>query len=263
MLKKSKNVPALWIAVLLLTTSPALAELSCKDPEQPQGPSRKPFTFKDFPKDLGCNFLGLFSSDNLMPLIIGSAATGVGAAFDGDSQDFFANGSRLGPGDGIFGERLGAGWTISASIAGLMAIGHFRNDQRMQAMSYSMAQGFVMTGLLTMGTKRAVGRWRPDGSDNRSFPSGHASQSFAFAAILSHYYPKARIPAYLTAGFVAASRVDHDVHFASDVIAGAALGYIVGRTVVRRSSKNSPVSWIPYASPSRREVGFLFRAQFK
>jgi membrane-associated phospholipid phosphatase len=48
-----------------------------------------------------------------------------------------------------------------------------------------------------------------------------------------HYGWKLGVPAYLVAGIVGASRIDQDKHYLSDVLAGATLGYIVGRTVVR------------------------------
>jgi hypothetical protein len=41
----------------------------------------------------------------------------------------------------------------------------------------------------------------------------------------------------LVAGLVGASRLEQDKHYLSDVVAGATLGYIVGRTVVRLNSR--------------------------
>ena len=67
----------------------------------------------------------------------------------------------------------------------------------------------------------------------------------------AHYYPKTWIPAYLTAGLIGASRLEKNNHYLSDIMAGATLGYIVGRTVVRNtdSLRNSPqVTWMPFLS---------------
>jgi membrane-associated phospholipid phosphatase len=47
------------------------------------------------------------------------------------------------------------------------------------------------------------------------------------------------VPAYLLAGVVGASRIQQDKHHLSDVLAGATLGYIVGRTTVRVN--NAPI----------------------
>jgi membrane-associated phospholipid phosphatase len=67
-----------------------------------------------------------------------------------------------------------------------------------------------------------------------SFPSGHASTAFTLAAVAErHFGWKVGLPAYSVAGLVAVSRLQRNKHYLSDVIAGATLGYIVGRTVVR------------------------------
>lgn len=65
-----------------------------------------------------------------------------------------------------------------------------------------------------------------------SFPSGHASSAFTFAGVASEnddlwplYYALATV--------VAASRVHVKIHHASDVIAGAALGFALSRLVRR------------------------------
>jgi undecaprenyl-diphosphatase len=61
-----------------------------------------------------------------------------------------------------------------------------------------------------------------------SFPSGHATSAFSAAALLSE--EDALWPLYYAiAGVVATSRVYVKVHHASDVVAGAALGALMGR----------------------------------
>ena len=79
--------------------------------------------------------------------------------------------------------------------------------------------------------KYAVNRTRPNG-DPRSFPSGHATASFATAMVLQeHYGWKLGVPAFLLATYVGAERVTQQKHWPSDVVAGATLGIISGRTV--------------------------------
>ena len=58
-----------------------------------------------------------------------------------------------------------------------------------------------------------------------SFPSGHAATSFACAATLSFMLPRHAAPVlYALAAAIAYSRVYVGVHYALDVMAGAALG---------------------------------------
>jgi membrane-associated phospholipid phosphatase len=105
-------------------------------------------------------------------------------------------------------------------------------------MTYDMLDASIVNLGYTEAIKAAVGRERPNQQDNKSFPSGHTSNSFALAAVAErHYGWKVGVPAYLAAGLVGASRLHEDKHWLSDVVAGATLGYVVGRTVVRVNSR--------------------------
>lgn len=64
-------------------------------------------------------------------------------------------------------------------------------------------------------------------SEMNSFPSGHTSSSIACAAILYKYLPKRwGILAYVLAILIAFSRLYVGVHYPSDILAGAAVGWI-------------------------------------
>jgi membrane-associated phospholipid phosphatase len=94
-----------------------------------------------------------------------------------------------------------------------------------------LSEGFVQT------IKVAVRRERPRDvggalSNSYSFPSGHATITFAAATVLQqHLGYKAAIPTYTVASYVAMSRLHDNRHFASDVIFGAAMGVMIGRSV--------------------------------
>ncbi len=84
----------------------------------------------------------------------------------------------------------------------------------------------------TMRPAMVVRCLRLDGSSSTSFPSGHSSGTFASAAVLHHHYGwKAGLPAHGMASWVAASRLNENRHFLSNVAFGAAVGLLGVRTV--------------------------------
>lgn len=89
--------------------------------------------------------------------------------------------------------------------------------------------------LVTVGLKEAFPETRPDGSDRKSFPSGHTSLSFAGAATLQNRYGwKVGLPAQLVASFVGFARVKADKHHWYDVVVGAAIGEASGFLITSR-----------------------------
>lgn len=185
--------------------------------------------------NLGRGAIGVFDLDNLGPLVVGTMATGFGAIYDGDVRDAIAD-----P-DNDFGKIVGEGTdpvVVGAVVTGVFVGGRLVEDPRFRAMSYDLLDAVVVTWAYTSVLKRAVGRERPNGQNDKSFPSGHSSNAFALATVAErHYGWKVGVPAYALASAVAVSRLQRDKHYLSDVVAGAAIGYIVGRTVVRVNSE--------------------------
>src|SRR4029079_17415842 len=64
--------------------------------------------------------------------------------------------------------------------------------------------------------------------DQFSFPSGHTITAFSVAVSLGLFYPAMLIGLLFCALSVALSRILLGMHFLSDVLAGAALGSILG-----------------------------------
>lgn len=68
-----------------------------------------------------------------------------------------------------------------------------------------------------------------------SFPSGHTTEAFALASVVSAHAPEpwVQAAAYGLASLVGAARIEQNAHWTSDVVAGALLGTFTGRAVVR------------------------------
>ena len=92
--------------------------------------------------------------------------------------------------------------------------------------------------VLVLAVKAGVERPRPAttipqadplmGAGGWSFPSGHAATAFAGAVALSYLWRRGAPLFFLLAAAIAFSRVYVGVHFPGDVLAGAALGAVVG-----------------------------------
>lgn len=70
-----------------------------------------------------------------------------------------------------------------------------------------------------------------------AFPSRHTAMSFAAAAVLSSYYNDhvwVGVTSFTLASLVALSQMHEDEHWASDILAGAALGYAIGKLVINK-----------------------------
>jgi membrane-associated phospholipid phosphatase len=214
-------------------------------------------TLAAFPRNLGKSFVGVFTKDNLTPFVLGAAASGVGrrvdqtaqTAFEGSAERFGTTGATVG------GLKVMAPLTLS-----LFAAGRFAPNGAFRAFSYDATQAMLVNGVSTEILKKAATRTRPDGSNRRSFPSGHTSSAFALATVAKrHYGWKAGVPSYLAASAIGFSRIERSKHHLSDVVAGATLGIITGRTVVRtnggREGRQRTFSLAPMTDPQGAGVG--------
>lgn len=142
-----------------------------------------------------------------------------------------------------------SGWVlVPTGIAGIGAL-----LMSVHAASAAMRRGYAVirdralfifaavaaTGLTAAFFKQVLGRARPSLYEARGaidfellafshkqagFPSGHATSIVALAVALALLFPRFRWPALALGAVVAFSRVPVGAHYASDVVAGAALG---------------------------------------
>lgn len=190
-----------------------------------------------FPTKLTDDLPHLFCDENIVPFAVGGLATSLDwAILDGpnrlaadlqgwNTQPLFD-----------FGNFYGEGWVEGGGALGSWGLGALTNDLRLQEFGRDAAESLIDATVLVTGLKYAVGRERPDGSDNLSFPSGHAITAFCFAPVVTKYWGwEAGAPAYLFATVTALARVEGYHHYMSDVLAGATLGIVIGNAVVYSS----------------------------
>jgi membrane-associated phospholipid phosphatase len=132
--------------------------------------------------------------------------------------------------------------------------------------SYSLAMIFVRIPKNLIGRKRPDA-WPPSTPFNWdgpfrgvSFPSGHTTASFAIASVIANQYRDHKwvpITAYSVATLAGLSRIYENRHWLSDVIAGAAIGTLVGNLVSHRTS-NSKLSLTPFGNGNFQGVRLAY-----
>jgi len=146
-------------------------------------------------------------------------------------------------------------WPTAAAIAALAVLLRQERSRKLSA-AYQYAIGLLalifasvaVTSLIVNALKLAIGRARPKlfdtlgavefspfsgSSDFASFPSGHAANIFALAVALGFVLPRGRYLLLAFASAVAASRFMTAKHYLTDVIAGAAIGWLVALAIQR------------------------------
>lgn len=154
-------------------------------------------------------------------------------------------------------------------IAGgsLYVIGLASSNRRVEDIGLHTVESVALGNFITASIKMVAGRARPYASkdnarnfqffrglksdDYRSFPSGHATAAFAFASVISaetsHWWPDTRWVVgpvlYGAATLTGVSRIYNNQHWASDVLAGAAIGTLTGIKVFRyqHSHPDNPI----------------------
>ena len=78
-----------------------------------------------------------------------------------------------------------------------------------------------------------------------------STEAFALASVISEHYdtPWVQITSYGLAGMVGYARLNNNRHWPSDVLAGAAIGTFVGKTVVHFNEKHRKVLLQPIVGP--------------
>ena len=205
-------------------TGGARADETAFDAYQHRSDRATDFVFKKAPTHLGHDVAATFSG---LPLAIwgtGGLISGMSEAADQRVQRYFSNNDPLGDSIPLFNQ-LGAFYSVGGISLMTFCAGTLLHDPKLSRLGETFIESLLLTETFTLGLKFVAERERPDQSDNRSFPSAHASGTFALATDFAIAYgPWWSIPAYSLAGLVSVARMDDNKHFLSDVIFGATIG---------------------------------------
>ena len=157
----------------------------------------------------------------------------------------------------------GSVYGLGAVAGAFYLFGRNRNDDRARETGLLSAEALVNGVIVEAALKGITQRARPlDGVERseffdggNSFPSGHSTQAWAVATVIAHEYRGRRavqIAAYGAATAVSVARFTGQKHYLSDVVAGSALGFAIGRyvyTTHHRGSSTDSELWRPMITP--------------
>jgi undecaprenyl-diphosphatase len=142
------------------------------------------------------------------------------------------------------GNEVGSGGSLLALSGILLMVGYVFHRASFKRAGWDTLIAHAVAGGVNTAIKHLVGRGRPKfmhtdvstflpfgGKGWDSFPSGHSMATFAVATVLAVRFPKARWIIIVTAVAVSISRLIRASHFLTDIVAGAALGVLIGAVV--------------------------------
>lgn len=174
-----------------------------------------------------------------------AAVVGVGLLLDHSGERFMTNHANA-SWDRTAKAVQNLGGTPSVLIAGgtyLAGVAFKEPEVRATGIDTMVTMGIAQL-LLTIPLKVVTGRSRPSEgkgthdfhplNGGQSFPSGHTTQAFALASVISEHADRPWVSglSYGLASLVGLARVEQRQHFMSDVVAGGLIGTFVGKAVV-------------------------------
>lgn len=188
-----------------------------------------------------------FDSHDWTTLALGTGLVAVAAGFDTRIRDNLqAHGSAS---TRNFANRIRpiGTWGGLAAMGVLFGVGELSGNADLAATGADGIEASIFSaGVIDSALKEVVGRSRPNGggdsdtgrllSGAQSFPSGEATEAFTLAAVVSSHTDSLPLQglSWGLAGLVGWERMQLDAHWASDVVAGALIGIVVGKWVSHR-----------------------------
>lgn len=176
------------------------------------------------------------------------------------------------------------GIPLILSVAAAGVTGVALHDQKLKNTVLMASQAYLTSAAFSTVLKYATGRERPENlnsegrflgplhalqSGDGSFPSRHTSVAFATATVFATSYKESKwipVVSYGVASLIGISRINTSEHWLTDVFAGAALGYVSGKQVMKRYRifKNESLQKLSWnANYSSRHFDLVLRYSFE
>ncbi len=175
------------------------------------------------------------------------AAVNVAYRQDDEVHDHYGN-----PGEPDYHEALDA-MPAAMTFGGMWFAAKLARNQEARWEVDAMRRAFVVEAVSVQLLKVALRRERPSpgapkdnwGADNLSMPSGHTAAAFAIGTVLAEsgsdeHRALRRSLGYGIGVFTAYQRINHDTHWFSDTVAGAAIGIAAAKFVLRQRAGTEP-----------------------
>ena len=229
------------LAAILLVANVALAAEGVEQDYLARSAIAEQWFFRDLPRHLGNDVKETFWNPwHLAGLAAGAGLTAVIHEADPEIQGKFHPGDAMGGAKDVL-NLMGNSLVLGGSTLLATVIAKAADAPKATWTAGTMLESLAVTYAFTYALKFATQRRRPDGSNDLSFPSGHASGSFALATVAEVCYgPWVGVPSYALAGAIALSRIDANKHVASDTVAGALLGTLVGLGTAKFHKREKP-----------------------
>lgn len=206
------------------------------------------------------SFLDQWSrSHTLNALLFTGLTTACILNYDQQIDDYFLKdrnsilykaGSGLSDAAQFYGENNGrVVYTYGGLSAIMLTAGLISGNDDHYETAWMVSKALAGSFFISTALKMTIGRERPysgkgahefyalefsKNKDRRSFPSGHSATAFAMMTVIAGLYDEwwIKYPAWLFAVAAGTQRVETHHHWTSDVLVGAALGYLTGKWVL-------------------------------
>lgn len=201
-----------------------------------------------------------FISDDWIKLSLTFGITGLSTLIDKDIKEF-SQSSKSDFSDDLF--TIDKYYHIESMILSIIAIygyGVLADNENFKNLGLKLSESTFYSGVINLSTRYLIGRERPYISGVQynfkpldfswgysSFPSAHATLSFAFSTVMAYEYENFfwKFGWYSLAGLVSYARIYNNQHWLSDVLMGAALGYFAGEFVNNHKSNQNKNKFEP------------------